>query len=104
RRLISTASEISTRAIQPEGLTAAEVLDEAERKIFQIAEGGSQQGAPRIVSDILNTTVDKIDELYHTDGAITGLSTGFTDLDDMTSGLQASDLVIVAVRPSMGKT
>lgn len=104
RRLIATTNEISSRAFQPEGLTATEVLDEAERKIFQIAEGDKKQGAPRIASDILNATVDKIDELYHQEGAITGLSTGFTDLDDMTSGLQASDLVIVAGRPSMGKT
>jgi len=104
RRLISTTNEISTRAFHPEGLTAAEVLDEAERKIFQIAEGGDKKGGPRIVSDILSATVDKIDELYHQEGAITGLSTGFTDLDDMTSGLQKSDLVIVAGRPSMGKT
>ena len=104
RRLISTTNEISTRAFHPEGLTAAEVLDEAERKIFQIAEGGDKKGGPRIVSDILSATVDKIDELYHQEGAITGLSTGFSDLDDMTSGLQKSDLVIVAGRPSMGKT
>lgn len=104
RRLIATTNEISTRAFHPEGLTAAEVLDEAERKIFQIAEGGDKKGGPRIVSDILSATVDKIDELYHQEGAITGLSTGFSDLDDMTSGLQKSDLVIVAGRPSMGKT
>jgi replicative DNA helicase len=104
RRLISTSNEITTRAFHPEGLTAAEVLDEAERKIFQIAEGGDKKGGPRIVSDILSATVDKIDELYHQEGAITGLSTGFSDLDDMTSGLQKSDLVIVAGRPSMGKT
>lgn len=104
RRLITTTNEISTRAFHPEGLTAAEVLDEAERKIFQIAEGGDKKGGPRIASDILSATVDKIDELYHQEGAITGLSTGFTDLDDMTSGLQKSDLVIVAGRPSMGKT
>lgn len=104
RRLISTTTEITTRAFHPEGMTAAEVLDEAERKIFQIAEGGEKKGGPRIVSDILSVTVDKIDELYHKEGAITGLSTGFTDLDAMTSGLQPSDLVIVAGRPSMGKT
>ena len=104
RRLITTTNEITTRAFHPEGLTAAEVLDEAERKIFQIAEGGDKKGGPRIASDILSATVDKIDELYHQEGAITGLSTGFTDLDDMTSGLQKSDLVIVAGRPSMGKT
>ncbi|MGB0941614.1 MAG: replicative DNA helicase [Marinomonas sp.] len=104
RRLITTTNEISTRAFHPEGLTAAEVLDEAERKIFQIAEGGDKKGGPRIASDILSATVDKIDELYHQEGEITGLSTGFTDLDAMTSGLQKSDLVIVAGRPSMGKT
>lgn len=104
RRLISTTSEISGRAYHPEGMSAAEVLDEAERKIFQIAENGEKKGGPRIASDILSATVDKIDELYHQDGAITGLSTGFTDLDAMTSGLQPADLVIVAGRPSMGKT
>ena len=104
RRLISTTNEISSRAFQPEGMTAAEVLDEAERKIFQIAEGGEKKGGPRIAADILSATVDKIDELYHQEGAITGLSTGFTDLDDMTAGMQKSDLIIVAGRPSMGKT
>ena len=95
---------IAARAFHPEGMTAAEVLDEAERKIFQIAEGGEKKGGPRIVSDILSATVDKIDELYHQEGAITGLSTGFTDLDAMTAGMQKSDLIIVAGRPSMGKT
>ncbi|MBM6551229.1 replicative DNA helicase [Marinomonas ostreistagni] len=104
RRLISTTNDISSRAYHPEGLTAAEVLDEAERKIFQIAEGGEKKGGPRIAADILSKTVDKIDELYHQEGSITGLSTGFTDLDAMTSGLQPSDLIIVAGRPSMGKT
>ncbi len=104
RSLITTTTDITTRAFNPEGMTAAEVLDEAERKIFQIAEGGNKKGGPRIVADILNSTVNKIDELYHQEGSITGLSTGFTDLDAMTSGLQKSDLVIVAGRPSMGKT
>lgn len=104
RRLITTTNEISGRAFHPEGMTAAEVLDEAERKIFQIAEGGEKKGGPRIAADILSATVDKIDELYHQEGSITGLSTGFTDLDAMTSGLQPSDLIIVAGRPSMGKT
>nr|WP_240009545.1 replicative DNA helicase [Marinomonas algicola] len=104
RSLITTTTDITTRAFNPEGMTAAEVLDEAERKIFQIAEGGNKKGGPRIVSEILNATVDKIDELYHQEGSITGLSTGFTDLDAMTSGLQKSDLIIVAGRPSMGKT
>lgn len=104
RRLISTTNDISSRAYHPEGMTAAEVLDEAERRIFQIAEGGEKKGGPRIAADILSKTVDKIDELYHQEGSITGLSTGFTDLDAMTSGLQPSDLIIVAGRPSMGKT
>lgn len=104
RRLITTTNEINTRAYQPEGMTAAEVLDEAERKIFQIAEGGEKKGGPRGVAEILSKTVDRIDELYHQEGSITGLSTGFTDLDAMTSGMQPSDLIIVAGRPSMGKT
>ncbi|WP_417504542.1 replicative DNA helicase [Marinomonas gallaica] len=104
RRLISTTNDINSRAYQPEGMTAAEVLEDAERQIFQLAEGGDKKGGPRIVADILSKTVDKIDELYHQEGSITGLSTGFTDLDAMTSGLQPSDLIIVAGRPSMGKT
>ncbi|CUB02994.1 replicative DNA helicase [Marinomonas fungiae] len=104
RRLISTTNEINTRAYHPEGMTASEIVEDAERRIFQLSGDGEKKGGPRVVSEILSKTVDKIDELYHREGSITGLSTGFTDLDAMTSGLQPSDLIIVAGRPSMGKT
>ena len=104
RRLISTTNEINTRADHPEGMTASEIVEDAERRIFQLSGDGEKKGGPRVVSEILSKTVDKIDELYHREGSITGLSTGFTDLDAMTSGLQPSDLIIVAGRPSMGKT
>ena len=104
RRLISTANDINHRAYHPEGMSASDILEEAERRIFQLNGDGEKKGGPRAVADILSKTVDKIDELYHQEGSITGLSTGFTDLDGMTSGLQPSDLIIVAGRPSMGKT
>ncbi len=104
RRLISTTNDINHRAYHPEGMSASDILEEAERRIFQLNGDGEKKGGPRAVADILSKTVDKIDELYHQEGSITGLSTGFTDLDGMTSGLQPSDLIIVAGRPSMGKT
>lgn len=104
RRLISTTNDINSRAYHPEGMTASEIVEDAERLIFQLSGDGEKKGGPRVASEILSKTVDKIDELYHREGSITGLSTGFTDLDAMTSGLQPSDLIIVAGRPSMGKT
>ncbi|SBS25011.1 Replicative DNA helicase [Marinomonas aquimarina] len=104
RRLISTTNDINSRAFHPEGMSASEIVEDAERRIFQLSGDGEKKGGPRVASEILSKTVDKIDELYHQEGSITGLSTGFTDLDGMTSGLQPSDLIIVAGRPSMGKT
>ncbi len=81
-----------------------EILDEAERKIFEIAEARPKTGGPVGISDILVKTIDRIDYLFNTTEALTGVSTGFTDLDEKTSGLQPADLIIVAGRPSMGKT
>lgn len=104
RKLISTTNDINSRAYHPEGMSASEIVQDAERLIFQLSGDGEKKGGPRVASEILSKTVDKIDELYHQEGSITGLSTGFTDLDAMTSGLQPSDLIIVAGRPSMGKT
>jgi replicative DNA helicase len=106
RRLISASGEISDSAFNPQGRTTSELLDEAERKVFQIAEnsGGKESEGPVGVNPILTKTLERIDELFNHDGGITGVTTGFRDLDDMTSGLQPSDLVIVAARPSMGKT
>ncbi|MGY4535572.1 replicative DNA helicase [Pseudomonas sp. TE3786] len=104
RQLIGISSEIADSAFNPQGRQAAEILDEAERQIFQIAEARPKTGGPVGVNALLTKAIDRIDELFNTGEGITGLSTGFTDLDDKTSGLQPSDLIIVAGRPSMGKT
>lgn len=104
RQLISTSSEIADNAFNPRGRQAGEILDEAEQKIFAIAESRPKTGGPQAVTELLTKAIDRIDTLFNSDGAITGLSTGFADLDNMTSGLQPADLVIVAGRPSMGKT
>jgi replicative DNA helicase len=104
RSLIAAANDISDTSFNPEGRSGDEVLDEAERRIMQVAEGRPKEGGPQVVDGLLKSTLDKIDELYRSDGNLTGISTGFTDLDDKTSGLQRADLVIVAGRPSMGKT
>ncbi len=104
RQLISVSNEIADSAYYPKGREGDQILDEAERKIFQIAEARPKSGGPIALNQLLASTVDTIDMLYNSDSQITGLSTGFADLDEKTSGLQPSDLVIVAGRPSMGKT
>ena len=105
RQLIEAGTEVATSGFQPEGRDAKELLDNAERLIFQIAEqnGRHRQGFTSL-KEILPRVVDRIDELFHQDGSITGIPTGFSDFDHMTSGLQSGDLIIVAGRPSMGKT
>lgn len=105
RQLIRISNEVSDTAFQPQGATAKAILDEAERKIFAIAEQQQRGGSgPQLLRPLLSKALERIDRLYQSGEAITGLSTGFTDLDERTSGLQKSDLVIVAARPSMGKT
>src|ERR1700734_1235784 len=105
RQLITAGNSIVSSALEPEGREAREIVDEAERAVFEIAERGSRGKVGfRTVKSILPEVVNRIDELYHSDGSITGVSTGFKQLDDMTSGLQPGDLIIVAGRPSMGKT
>lgn len=107
RKLVTVADEIATGAFNPQGREVRQLLDEAESKVFAIAEEGSrgQQGFQEI-QPLLTQVVERIDELYHRDSQndITGVATGFVDLDRMTSGMQAGDLIIVAGRPSMGKT
>jgi len=89
----------------PEGRDSKELLDSAEKKVFQIAEQGARgEGGFQDMKALLSKTVDKIDHLFNSDGGITGVSTGFDKFDEMTTGLQEADLVIVAGRPSMGKT
>ncbi|MEJ2179298.1 MAG: replicative DNA helicase [Gammaproteobacteria bacterium] len=105
RQLISVGHKISTSCYETEGRKSEELLDNAEKLVFKIAEQGSR-GRREFTSikDLLVKAVDRIDTLFQQDNPITGVPTGFDDFDEMTSGLQPSDLVIVAGRPSMGKT
>lgn len=104
RQLIGVANDIADAAYNPEGRDVPELLDLAERKVFAIADQTAGDGGPENIKSILVRTMEKIDTLFHNAGALTGLSTGLVDLDKLTTGLQKSDLVIVAGRPSMGKT
>ena len=104
RKLIEAAQSIAESGFSPEGRTSHELIAEAETRIMQIAEQGPKAGGPLGVNPLLKGALDRIEELFQSGGDITGLTTGFTQLDRMTSGLQDSDLVIVAGRPSMGKT
>ena len=105
RRLIESANDIIQKAYQPEGRTPEEVLDYAESIIFEIAKNNNQAKAGfRKIDGLLAEAVDKIEEMFNNKADVTGTSTGFVDLDKQTSGLQPGDLVVVAGRPSMGKT
>lgn len=104
RQLIGVATEIADAAYNPLGRSVTELLDVAETRVFAIGEQTGGENGPESIKSVLVRAVEKIDALYHSGDAITGLPTGLTDLDEMTSGLQPSDLVIVAGRPSMGKT
>lgn len=104
RQMISVSNEINDSAFFPEGRGAEEILNEAESKIFQIAEDRPNQGGPQGVNPLLKEAVERIDELFGNSDSLTGVTTGFDDLDEATGGMQKSDLIIVAARPSMGKT
>lgn len=105
RRLIESANDIVKAAYQPEGRSPEEVLDFAEQMIFEIAKNNNNTKAGfRKIDVLLGEAVDKIEELFKTKQTVTGVPTGFVDLDKKTSGLQGGDLVVVAGRPSMGKT
>ncbi|MES2500715.1 MAG: replicative DNA helicase [Pseudomonadota bacterium] len=107
RKLVTVGSGIAESAYSPNGRDAQQLLDEAEAKIFQIAEGGQRtsQGFQDI-KELLPQVAERIDMLFSRDNPsdVTGIPTGFSDLDSMTSGFQGGDLIIVAGRPSMGKT
>ncbi|VAY02470.1 Replicative DNA helicase [Arsenophonus endosymbiont of Aleurodicus dispersus] len=106
RNMIVVANEIADAGYDPKGRTSEELLDLAESLVFQIAENrANKDDGPKGIEEILLETVEKIEHLYQKphDG-ITGISTGYQDLDRKTAGLQNSDLIIVAARPSMGKT
>jgi replicative DNA helicase len=104
RKLIEAAQDIAESGFNPEGRSSDELINEAERLIMRISEQGPKAGGPQEVNPLLQGAIERIEELFNSGGDITGLTTGFDDLNGMTSGLQKSDLVIVAGRPSMGKT
>ena len=105
RRLITVGSTIAASAYDPEGREANEIVDEAERMVFEIAESGGKAGSGFVpLRDELGGLIDRLDMLVQNKGQITGVTTGFTRLDEMTAGLQKGDLIIIAGRPSMGKT
>jgi replicative DNA helicase len=107
RQLAATAGDIAESAYHPLGRNAKEILDEAEAKVLHIAEQGSRGNKQfATIGSLLPGVVERIETLYNRDDPtdVTGVATGFTDLDRMTSGLQPGDLVVVAGRPSMGKT
>ncbi len=105
RKLVTASDEISTNAFNQQGKTVERILDEAEAKIFAIGEEGSRnkqgfQSLDTLVIDLLDQVQEKADNPMD----VTGIPTGFADLDRMTSGLQAGDMIVLAARPSMGKT
>lgn len=105
RELIAVGNDIASHAYQPEGRPAKELVELAERRVFEIAEK-NERGKRDFVAlkEICSPMVDRLDILHQTGAAITGLPTGFTKFDEKTQGLQKGDLIIVAGRPSMGKT
>lgn len=104
RQLIGVAGEIADAAYRPGDREVSDLLDFAETKVFSIAEQTATEGGPEAMQSVMVRAVERIDALFHRGSAITGLPTGLTDLDELTSGLQPADLVIIAGRPSMGKT
>jgi replicative DNA helicase len=105
RQLIHVGTTIADSAFNPEGRETAELLESAEREVFKIAEQRQRgQGGFIPIKALLAKAVDRIETLFEQDGNITGAATGFSDFDQLTSGLQPADLIIVAGRPSMGKT
>jgi len=105
RKLVTASDEIATNAFNPQGRPVDKILDEAEQKIFNIGEEGSRtkQGF-QSMDTLVVELMDRVQEMADNPNDITGVPTGFYDLDRMTSGLQAGDLVVLAARPSMGKT
>lgn len=107
RKLVAVGDTIAASALSPSGKDAKTLLDEAEAKVFEIAEAGARHASGfQSIQPILKQVVDRVQELYDRDNPseVTGIPSGFADLDDKTSGLQPSDMLIVAGRPAMGKT
>lgn len=105
RDLIRTGNEIANSGFNSDGLDAPSLLDHAEQLVYSLSDQRSRAAAGfQPIKDVLVEVMKRIDTLFHQDGDVTGVATGFTDLDARTSGLQAGDLIVVAGRPSMGKT
>lgn len=104
RQLISAATEISKASFNPAGMASEDLLQFAERRVLEIAEERPKEGGFVEVNTLLKSTINKIDELVRSGSDITGVSTGLSELDERTSGWQPGELVILAARPSMGKT
>lgn len=105
RELIGVANDIADTGYNPEGRDSTDLLDFAESKVFEIAEKRTTESeGPQNVDAVLGKTISRLEELVKSNKEVTGVSTGYSDLDKKTSGLQPSDLIIVAARPSMGKT
>ena len=105
RQLISVGGEIAASAYEPQGREASEIVDEAERRVFEIAESRNKAGSGFVpLKDELGPVIDRLDMLAQNKGQLTGVGTGFKRLDEMTAGLQKGDLIVIAGRPSMGKT
>lgn len=104
RQLISAATEISRASYNPAGLASDDLLAMAEKRVMEISEERPKEGGFEDVNVLLKKTVDKIDALFRSQSDITGLSTGLADLDVKTSGWQQGELIVLAARPSMGKT
>ena len=104
RKILTTSVEISSLAYNTGGKNSKDLLNEVEQKIFNISDKRSESDGMVRIADVLATATDKIDQLFQNGDAVTGVPTGFTDLDAMTAGLHPGELIIIAGRPSMGKT
>ncbi len=104
RQLIHVANDISRSSYNPSGLDADDLLQLAEKRLLEIAEGRPKEGGLEGVDGLLKNTIERIDALFRSESDITGLSSGLADLDQRTSGWQNGELIILAARPSMGKT
>ena len=104
RRLIEVGGDIAANAYEFKGGEVVELLDRAEQRIFEIADRGLRRGSVEPVGELLPDAWDRLQELSESEGGITGVATGFSDLDEKTAGLQRGDLIVIAGRPSMGKT